>query len=83
MDRKRIHKWAALAVFGITGATATLLILRFVPMSAEAAVAIAAAVIVLKHIGLGVAVSSPIFAVLRVLRPRLRALCPVMRSSGD
>ena len=74
-SHRRTKKWLILGLAGLASGTVTLLVVRSVPMAAGTATAIVVSLIVLKHLGLLVAVASPFAAMMQIVRPRLRALC--------
>jgi hypothetical protein len=80
-QRQRNRKWLVLGTVGFVTGTATMLVVRSIPMAAGTAAAIVVALVVLKHVGLFIAIGSPLTALMQFARPRLLALCG--RSAGD
>jgi len=58
-------------------------VVRSVPMASGTAAAIVIMLIVVKHVGLLVAVGSPLAALSQFARPRLRALCGMPPDDSD
>jgi hypothetical protein len=81
--RRRNLKWLILGFAGLAGGILTIAILRSIPMASGTAAATIVALIALKHLGLFVAVGSPLTALLQFARPRLLALCGRPPDDGD
>jgi hypothetical protein len=75
MDR-RLRKWVVLGVAGLAGGLLTLWLLRSIPMAAGTTVFIMAAVVILKHLALAVAIGSPLAAFFQGGRAKIREHCP-------
>jgi hypothetical protein len=74
-QRRRGQKWTVLGVAGMISGIVMLLFFRSVPLASSSAVGTILAIIVLKHLALFVAVSSPLAAIFQSVKPRLRAFC--------
>lgn len=74
-QRRRTRKWLILGVAGMAAGTAMLYFFRSIPVASGTAAATIIAMIVLKHVALFVAVSSPMAALLQSLKPKLREIC--------
>lgn len=73
--QQRNRKWSILGATGLLSGLATLLLFRSLPTASGTAAATILGIVVLKHVALFVAVSSPLAALFQTLKPRLRALC--------
>jgi hypothetical protein len=78
--KNRWWKWAILAVAGAVSGTAMLLLLHSIPIATGTATIVIATVIVLKHLALTITVGSPLAALFRSIRPKLRSHCPFAQS---
>jgi uncharacterized membrane protein YjjP (DUF1212 family) len=81
-QRKRNRKWLILGGAGLASGLIMLLVFRSITAASGTAAATIAGIIVLKHLALAVAVSSPIAALFQSVKPTLRAYCP-WASQGD
>lgn len=74
-ERRRRRKWLTLGGAGFASGIAMLLFFRSLKLASGTAVAVMIAIIVLKHVGLLLAVSSPVAALFQSVKPKLRAWC--------
>ena len=76
----RQKKWAILATAGSISGIAMLLLFRSIPMAAGTATGVIAVIIALKHLALALIVGSPLTAIFRSIKPKLRSHCPFAKS---
>lgn len=74
-EKKRTRKWIVLGAAGLVTGLGALRLFRSIPVSAGTAVAVMAALIVLKHVALFLIVGSPLAAIVQSIKPKLRAVC--------
>lgn len=70
------RKWAILAAAGSIAGMAMLLLFRSIPIVAGTATAVIVAIFILKHLALATIVGSPLTAVFKSIKPKIRSYCP-------
>ena len=75
MDKK-LRKWLILGTVGFVTGTATILLLKSLPIAAGTAAAVIVVIVVLKHAALALALGSPLAAFFQSMKPRIREYCP-------
>ena len=75
MDKK-LRKWLILGSTGFASGTATILLLRSLPIAAGTAAGVMIAIVLLKHAALALALGSPLAAFFQSMKPRIREYCP-------
>jgi ATP/ADP translocase len=76
---RRQRKWAMLALTGSITGMATLLLFRSIPLAAGTATAVVIGIIVIKHLALALIFGSPLAALFKNVKPRIRRHCPFAR----
>lgn len=74
--KSRQRKWAILASAGSIVGLAMLLLFRSIPIAAGTATAVIVAIVILKHLALAIIVGSPLTAVFKSIKPKIRSHCP-------
>ncbi len=65
-----------LAAAGSVAGLVMLLLFRSIPVAAGTATTVIVSIIVLKHVALAMIVGSPLAAMLRGIKPKIRSHCP-------
>jgi formate hydrogenlyase subunit 4 len=74
--KSRQQKWAILAAAGSISGILMLLLFRSIPMAAGTAAGVIVTMIVIKHVALAMIVGSPLAAIFKSIKPKLRSHCP-------
>jgi hypothetical protein len=75
VDKKK-RKWLILGSAGVLSGTATILLLRSLPIAVGTAAGVMVGIVLLKHVALALAVGSPMATLFQSMKPRIRAYCP-------
>jgi hypothetical protein len=74
--RSKQKKWSILATVGSISGIVMLVLFRSIPIAAGTATVVIVALIVFKHLALAMIVGSPLAAIFKGIKPKLRSHCP-------